>query len=246
MHRFRSCLRVTFAAAILAGCATTPAPPPASKATTAPREAPEATAPAAKPLVIAHRGASALRPEHTLAAYAKAIEDGADVIEPDLVSTRDGVLVARHENDISGTSNVAELPQFASRKRTKVIDGERLTGWFTEDFTLAELKTLRARERIPKLRPANARLNDQFEIPTFDEIVRLAQQASLHNGRQIGLYPELKHPSYFRGIGLPLEDKLVDALRRQPYLHEAPVFIQSFEAGSLRHMRRTIGHACRM
>ncbi|CAG2146461.1 glycerophosphodiester phosphodiesterase [Cupriavidus numazuensis] len=239
MLRLRSSLRVTLAAAFLAGCATTPTPPPVTKAAVAPTEAP---APAAKPLVIAHRGASALRPEHTLAAYAKAIEDGADVIEPDLVSTRDGVLVARHENDISGTSNVAELPEFASRKRTKVIDGARLTGWFTEDFTLAELKTLRARERIPKLRPANARLNDQFEIPTFDEIVRLAQQASLRTGRQIGLYPELKHPSYFRGIGLPLEDKLVDALRRQPYLREAPVFIQSFEAGSLRHVRKAIGH----
>ncbi|QYY32091.1 glycerophosphodiester phosphodiesterase [Cupriavidus pinatubonensis] len=239
MPSFRSCFRMTLAAALLAGCATRPTLPPAPKSAAVPAAAPT---PAAKPLVIAHRGASALRPEHTLAAYAKAIEDGADVIEPDLVSTRDGVLIARHENDIGGTSNVAELPQFASRKRTKVIDGVRLTGWFTEDFTLAELKTLRARERIPKLRPANARLNDQFEIPTFDEIVQLAQQASLRTGRQIGLYPELKHPSYFRGIGLPLEDKLVDALRRQPYLREAPVFIQSFEAGSLRQVRKMINH----
>ncbi len=243
MHRFRSCLRATLSAGLLAGCATTPPPTHAPKAAAAAAETPApAPAPAAKPLVIAHRGASALRPEHTLAAYAKAIEDGADIIEPDLVITRDGVLVARHENEIGGTSNVAEMPQFADRRRTKVIDGERLTGWFTEDFTLAELKTLRARERIPKLRPANARLNDQFEIPTFDEIVRLAQQASLRTGRQIGLYPELKHPSYFRGIGLPLEDRLVEALRRQPYLREAPVFVQSFEPGSLRHMRRTLGH----
>jgi len=234
----------TFATAIaavmaVAGCAVTP---PQAPAGAAPRpEAAPAAATHAKPLVIAHRGASALRPEHTLAAYAKAIADGADVIEPDLVITRDGVLVARHENDISGTTNVAELTQFANRKRTKVIDGERLTGWFTEDFTLAELKTLRARERIPALRPANARLNDQFEIPTFDEIVRLAQQAAMRTGKPIGLYPELKHPSYFRGIGLPLEDKLVAALRAHPYLAEAPVFIQSFEGSSLRRVRAELG-----
>lgn len=232
-------------AALVAGCATAPRPKPVSAA---PVPAPAASAaPAAaatqppKPLVIAHRGASALRPEHTLAAYAKAIEDGADAIEPDLVMTRDGVLVARHENDITGTTNVAELPQFAERKRTKVIDGERLSGWFTEDFTLAELKTLRARERIPRLRPDNARLNDQFEVPTFDEIVRLAEQAALRTGKPIGIYAELKHPSYFRGIGLPLEDKLVAALRAQPYLRNAPVFIQCFETGSLRALRRTLG-----
>ncbi|WER46488.1 glycerophosphodiester phosphodiesterase [Cupriavidus sp. WKF15] len=243
MLRLRSSLHVSLATVLLAGCATK-LPAPSAPRTVAAAAATEAPAPAAatKPLVIAHRGASALRPEHTLAAYAKAIEDGADVIEPDLVITRDGVLVARHENEIGGTSNVAEMPQFADRKRTKVIDGERLTGWFTEDFTLAELKTLRARERIPKLRPANARLNDQFEIPTFDEIVRLTQQASLRTGREIGLYPELKHPSYFRGIGLPLEDKLVAALHQQPYLREAPVFVQSFEPGSLRQVRRSLGH----
>ncbi|WP_454734768.1 glycerophosphodiester phosphodiesterase [Cupriavidus necator] len=230
-------------AVLVAGCATAPRHKPVPPA---PAPAPSAPPPAAekpKALVIAHRGASALRPEHTLAAYTKAIEDGADVIEPDLVMTRDGVLVARHENDITGTTNIAELPQFADRKRTKVIDGERLTGWFTEDFTLAELKALRARERIPQLRPANARLNDQFEIPTFDEIVRLAQQASLRTGRPIGIYAELKHPSYFRGIGLPLEDKLAAAVRAQPYLRQAPVFIQCFESGSLRAMRRTLGRA---
>ncbi|WP_316152987.1 glycerophosphodiester phosphodiesterase [Cupriavidus sp. BIC8F] len=230
-------------AVLVAGCATAPRPKPASPA---PAPAPSAAPPAGsaaqpRPLVIAHRGASALRPEHTLAAYAKAIEDGADAIEPDLVMTRDGVLVARHENDITGTTNVAELPQFAERKRTKVIDGERLSGWFTEDFTLAELKTLRARERIPRLRPDNARLNDQFEVPTFDEIVRLAEQAALRTGKPIGIYAELKHPSYFRGIGLPLEDKLVAALRAQPYLRNAPVFIQCFETGSLRALRRTLG-----
>ncbi|WP_029048566.1 glycerophosphodiester phosphodiesterase [Cupriavidus sp. amp6] len=239
---------VTAAAAgamLVAGCATAPRPklhaPPAPAPAPGAPQSPIAEKP--KALVIAHRGASALRPEHTLAAYAKAIEDGADAIEPDLVMTRDGVLVARHENDITGTTNVAEMAQFTDRKRTKVIDGERLTGWFTEDFTLAELKTLRARERIPRLRPANARLNDQFEIPTFDEIVRLAEQAALRTGKPIGIYAELKHPSYFRGIGLPMEDKLAATVRAKPYLGQAPLFIQCFEGGSLRALRRTFGHA---
>lgn len=225
---------VSAAAALIAGCTT---PPPAS----APLAAPKATPLAPKVLVIGHRGASALRPEHTLASYTRAIEDGADVIEPDLVMTRDGALVARHENDITTTTNVADLPQFADRKRTKVIDGERLTGWFTEDFTLAELKTLRARERIPRLRPANTRYNDQFDIPTFDEIVKLAADAAQRTGRQIGLYPELKHPSYFRGIGLPLEEKLAQALAASPYTRSAPVFVQCFESGALRTMRQRLG-----
>ncbi|WP_439684390.1 Glycerophosphodiester phosphodiesterase [Cupriavidus oxalaticus] len=239
---------VTTAAAcamLVAGCVTAPRPKPHEPPAPAPAPGTPQPSAAEKPkaLVIAHRGASALRPEHTLAAYAKAIEDGADAIEPDLVMTRDGILVARHENDITGTTNVAEVAQFADRKRTKVIDGERLTGWFTEDFTLAELKTLRARERIPRLRPANARLNDQFEIPTFDEIVHLAEQASLRTGKPIGIYAELKHPSYFRGIGLPMEDKLAAAVRAQPYLGQAPLFIQCFEGGSLRALRRTFGQA---
>ncbi len=228
---------VVAALALLGGCSTTPPTPATATATTA-----TASPLAPKVLVIGHRGASALRPEHTLASYAKAIEDGADVIEPDLVSTRDGVLVARHENDITGTTNVSALPQFASRLRTKVIDGERLTGWFTEDFTLVELKTLRARERIPRVRPANTRYDDQFEIPTFDEIVNLAAQASQRTGRQIGLYPELKHPSYFRGIGLPLEDKLAAALGANPYTRSAAVYVQCFESGALRSMRKLLGN----
>ncbi|MGO4279221.1 glycerophosphodiester phosphodiesterase [Cupriavidus sp. RAF20_2] len=237
-------LTLAFATAtLIAGCAT---PHHAHKdkaaASTAAVPAPAPAAPPApKALVIAHRGASALRPEHTLASYAKAIEDGADVIEPDLVMTRDGVLVARHENDITGTTNVAEVAEFADRKRIKVIDGERLTGWFTEDFTLAELKTLRARERIPKLRPLNAKLNDQFEIPTFDEILRLASQAAIKRGRPVGIYPELKHPSYFRGIGLPLEEKVAAALQANAYARSAPVFVQSFEVGPLRTMKRLLG-----
>ncbi|CAB3749453.1 glycerophosphodiester phosphodiesterase [Burkholderia sp. MSh2] len=195
----------------------------------------------AKVQVVGHRGASALRPEHTLASYRKAIEDGADVIEPDLVSTRDGVLVARHENEISGTTNVSTLPQFANRKATRTIDGTQLTGWFTEDFTLAELKTLRARERIPQVRPANTAYNDQFEIPTFDEIVALAKQMSAQTGRTIHLYPETKHPTYFQSIGLPLEDRLVDALLKDSYTaRTATVYIQSFEVANLKAIRNRI------
>jgi glycerophosphoryl diester phosphodiesterase len=225
------------AAAVLAGCAAPPVV--TAPATPAPAPAPAPAAP--KALVIGHRGASAQRPEHTLASYERAIEDGADVVEPDLVMTRDGVLVARHENEIGTTTNVAELKQFASRKRIKVIDGERLDGWFTEDFTLAELKTLRARERIPQLRKANTQYNDKYEIPTFDEIIEMVAKASQRSKRVIGLYPETKHPSYFRGIGLPLEDKLVAALRAHTYTRRAPVFVQSFETGNLRDLRQRLG-----
>ncbi|MHA7679131.1 glycerophosphodiester phosphodiesterase [Cupriavidus sp. PET2-C1] len=223
------------AAAVLAGCA---ALPPVATVPAAPAPGPAPAVP--KALVIGHRGASALRPEHTLASYQRAIDDGADVVEPDLVMTRDGVLVARHENEIGTTTNVAELPQFASRKRIKVIDGERLNGWFTEDFTLAELKTLRARERIAQVRKANTQYNDKFEIPTFDEIIELVAKASQHSGRVIGLYPETKHPSYFRGIGLPLEEKLVATLQAHAYTRSAPVFVQSFETGNLREMRQRL------
>ena len=159
------------------------------------------------PTVIAHRGASALRPEHTLAAYQKAIDDGADIIEPDLVVTKDGVLVARHENAMAilnadgsvkeATTDVVDRPEFAGRKATKTIDGQPITGWFTEDFTLAELKTLRARERIPAQRPANTAYNGQFEIPTLQEVIDLAKAQSAKTGRTIGIYPETKHPTYF-------------------------------------------------
>lgn len=193
-----------------------------------------------KALVIGHRGASALRPEHTLAAYAKAIEDGADLIEPDLVSTRDGVLVARHENEISGTTDVAQHPGFASRRTTKTIDGERTTGWFTEDFTLAELRTLRARERLPELR--STAFDGRFEIATLDEIIALATEASAKQGRPIGLAPEIKHPSHFSALGLAMEDTLLAALRAHPHTRTAPVIIQSFETANLRELRGKIGN----
>jgi len=192
----------------------------------------------ASPSVIAHRGASALRPEHTLEAYRKAIEDGADSVEPDLVATRDGVLVARHENEISGTTNVAELAQFAGRKTDKTIDGVRVSGWFTEDFTLAELKTLRARERIPANRPANVAYNDRFAVPTLQEVIDLVARESAARGRVIGLIPELKHPTYFQSIGLALERRVVDLLAANGYRgRDAAVMIQSFEVANLKQLR---------
>lgn len=193
----------------------------------------------AGPLVIGHRGASGYRPEHTLAAYELAIDLGADFIEPDLVSTRDGVLVARHENEISGTTDVATRPEFSSRRRTKTIDGVPFTGWFTEDFTLRELKTLRARERIPAVRQRNTLYDDRYEIPTFQEVIDLARRKSRELRRPIGVYPETKHPSYFQGIGLPLEEPLVRALRQNRLDHpKAAVFVQSFEVANLRKLSR--------
>ncbi|MES2176161.1 MAG: glycerophosphodiester phosphodiesterase [Pseudomonadota bacterium] len=193
---------------------------------------------AAEPILIAHRGASGERPEHTLAAYERAIDQGADYIEPDLVLTKDGVLVARHENEISGTTDVADHPEFADRKTSKTIDGIAMTGWFTEDFTLAELRTLRARERLPDVRPANRRFDDLYPIPTFEEILTLVRAKEAEAGRRIGLYPETKHPSYFAGLGLPHQAALLDLLGRYGYQTEAdPVFIQSFEVGNLKALR---------
>jgi len=193
---------------------------------------------AAEPILIAHRGASGERPEHTLASYERAIDQGADFIEPDLVLTKDGVLVARHENEIGGTTDVADHPEFADRKTTKKIDGVDMVGWFTEDFTLAELRTLHARERLPDLRPANKRFNDLYQIPTFEEILKLVRAKEAETGRRIGLYPETKHPSYFAGLGLPHQAALLDLLSRYGYQTEAdPVFIQSFEVGNLKALR---------
>ncbi len=202
------------------------------------KPAPVPAGPPAPPIIIAHRGASAERPEHTLAAYEHAIEQGADFIEPDLVPTKDHQLVARHENEISGTTDVANHPEFVSRKTTKTIDGEAMTGWFTEDFTLAELKTLRAKERLPQLRPANTAFDGQFEIPTLAEIIELAKSASARTGRTIGIYPETKHPSYFRSLGLPLEPGLLRELAAAGWTtRDAPVFIQSFEVDNLKALK---------
>ncbi len=166
------------------------------------------------PLLIAHRGASGQRPEHTLAGYELAARMGADFIEPDLVTTADGVLVARHEPEIGGTTDIADHPEFADRRTSKIVDGERCTGWFVEDLTLAELKTLRAKERIPLLRQRNTIYDRRFPVPTFDEILQLRARLSGELGREIGVYPETKNPSYFAAHGCPLEPALVDALDR--------------------------------
>jgi glycerophosphoryl diester phosphodiesterase len=195
--------------------------------------------PAASPLVIAHRGASGYRPEHTLEAYRLAIRMGADYIEPDLVSTRDGVLVARHENEISGTTDVSSRPQFAARRTTKAIDGVPVTGWFTEDFTLAELRTLRAVERLPAVRPQNTVFDGRFQVPTLQEVIDLAAAESRRLHRTIGIYPETKHPSYFASIGLSLEEPLVRTLHRNGLRGKRDaVFIQSFETANLRKLNR--------
>ncbi|GGB20076.1 glycerophosphoryl diester phosphodiesterase [Sphingomonas metalli] len=187
--------------------------------------------PLSRPIVIAHRGDSGERPEHTLAGYERAIDQGADVIEPDLVPTRDGVLVARHENEIGGTTDVARHPEFAGRRTTKTIDGQSVTGWFTEDFTLAELKTLRARERLPELRPQSAAFDGRYEIPTLAEVIALAKR------RHVGIYPETKHPTYFAKIGLPTDAPLVRQLHAAGWkTADAPVFIQSFEVENLKRL----------
>ena len=191
-------------------------------------------------LVIAHRGASGERPEHTIESYRLAIEQGADYIEPDLVMTRDGALIARHENEIGGTTDVAQHPEFASRRRTQTIDGETMTGWFTEDFTLAEIKTLRARERLPELRPQNCAFDGQFSIPTFAEILELAVDTNRRRGAatKIGVYPETKHPAHFAAIGLAQEQAVLDTLQRHGYGADgSPVFIQSFDPTNLRELR---------
>lgn len=192
-----------------------------------------------KALVYAHRGASALRPEHTLAAYAKAIADGADFIEPDLVPSKDGVLVVRHENEIGATTDVAAHAQFAARKMHKMIDGKRVEGWFTEDFTLAELKSLRARERLPQLR--GKQWDGQFQLLTLDELIDFVAAMSAERGRMIGLLPEIKHSSYFQSLGLAMEDRLLASLQAHAYTRRAPVLIQSFETANLRYLRQKIG-----
>ncbi|MGA8851644.1 MAG: glycerophosphodiester phosphodiesterase [Aeromicrobium sp.] len=192
----------------------------------------------ARPVVIGHRGVPGERLEHTRPSYLLAIEQGADYIEPDLVSTRDGVLVVRHENEISTSTDVAEHPRFADRKTSKIVDGTQLTGWFTEDFTLEELKTLRTRERLVDLRPQNIPLAGQEQILTFDEMLDLAEEATVATGRRVGAYVETKHPTYFAGIGLDLNDLLIDALERRSSNHEdANVIIQSMEPGNLRRLR---------
>lgn len=195
-----------------------------------------------EPIVIAHRGASGYRPEHTLASYRLAIALGADYVEPDLVSTRDGVLVARHEAEIGRTTDVARRGEFADRLTTKELDGREVTGWFVEDFTLAELKSLRAVERLPGLRPQNTRWDGRYDVPTFAEILGLVAAESERLGRPIGVYPETKHPAYFVALGLGLEEPLLDTLASHGYGGPgALVFLQSFEPASLQRLRSRTG-----
>ena len=189
-------------------------------------------------LVIAHRGASGRRPEHTLAAYRLAVEEGADVIEPDVVATRDGALVVRHENEVSGTTDIASRPEFADRRTTKTVDGRDITGWFTESLTLAEVRSLRAVERLPHLRPSSAAYDGRFGVPTLAEVVALAAELGAARGRPVGVYPEVKHPGHFRRIGLPLEAATVDVLHAAGLTgRDDPAWVQSFEPGSLELLR---------
>ena len=198
------------------------------------------------PIVLGHRGASALRPEHTLASYAKAIEDGADYIEPDLVISKDGVLIIRHENNIAGTTDIARHPEYAGRKTEKIVDGQKQIGWFVEDFTLAELKTLRAIERLPQFRPANAALDGHFDLVTWPEMVDFAAAESLARGRPIGLVPEIKHSTYFQSIGMPLEDRFLASVAQHDYLRRCPLIVQSFEIANLRYLRAKLGWSERL
>jgi glycerophosphoryl diester phosphodiesterase len=194
------------------------------------------------PYVIGHRGTAGYRPEHTLGSYQHALDLGAHVIEQDLVPTKDGHLVCRHENDISATTNVCDHPEFASRKTTKTVDGTAITGWFTEDFTLAELKTLRAKERIPGNRQHNTLYDGRWDVPTFEEVLRWAQEQGRRLGRRIWLHSETKHPTYFRGIGLPLEDRVAALLRRYGrHRADSPQFLESFEPSSIQRLAKLVG-----
>jgi len=190
-------------------------------------------------LVIAHRGASAERPEHTLAAYERAIDQGADYIEPDLVVTKDLVLISRHENELSDTTDVANREEFESRRREKTIDGQRVAGWFAEDFTLEEIRTLRAKERVPALRPANTRFNGLYQVPTFADVVKLVRAKEAETGRTIGLYPELKHPTFMlEEAGIDMVDLVLKELREQGLEPSDKVILQSFEVGTLQRLNQ--------
>jgi glycerophosphoryl diester phosphodiesterase len=198
-------------------------------------------------LVVGHRGASGYRPEHTLAAYELAVRQGADFIEPDLVSTKDHVLVCLHDVELSQTTDVADHPELAERRTTKVVNGRSQTGWFAEDLTLAEVKTLRARERLPVLRPDSAAHDGLFEVPTFAQVLALRAALARETGRPVGIYPELKLPTHFREVGLPLEPVFTEQLRAAGLdSATAPVFVQSFEPTSLRRLKADHGVRARL
>ncbi|MEV4604097.1 glycerophosphodiester phosphodiesterase [Amycolatopsis sp. NPDC049253] len=193
------------------------------------------------PVIVGHRGAPGYRPEHTLASYELAFRMGVDFVDVDLVPTKDGRLVARHEPEIGGTTDVADHKEFAARKTTKTIDGVSMTGWFTEDFTLAELKTLRAKERIPENRPNNQLYNGRFQIATYQEVIDLTRRLGKELHRTLGTYPEVKHSTYFSSIGNPTEPKLVAFLNRNGLNRpDAPVIIQSFEVTNLKELHKQV------
>lgn len=196
------------------------------------------------PTIIGHRGASGHRPEHTFGSYQLALDMGADIVEAgDLVPTKDGHLVCRHEPEIGGTTDVAEHPEFAGRRTTKTLDGVQVTGWFTEDFTLAELKRLRAVERIPANRPHNTLYNGRWEIPTFEEVLHWQDEQTRRRGKQVWIYPELKHPTYFRKLGLGLEERVAKVLRRHGKdRRNSPVILQSFEPTAVERMVELVGN----
>ncbi|MGY1502175.1 glycerophosphodiester phosphodiesterase [Streptomyces sp. QTS52] len=196
------------------------------------------------PTIIGHRGASGYRPEHTFGSYQLALDLGADIVEAgDLVPTKDGHLVCRHEPEIGGTTNVADHPEFASRRTTKVLDGVSLTGWFTEDFTLAELKTLRAIERVPANRPHNTLYDGRWEIPTFEEVLRWQDEQTRKRGKQVWIYPETKHPTYFRALGLGLEERVAKLLKKHGKDGKnSPVILQSFEPTSIQRLNRLVAN----
>jgi glycerophosphoryl diester phosphodiesterase len=238
------------AGALAAGCSNTPLAGPASPPTGAPSPSPTPTPAPTVPaptgpqrvMVVGHRGASGYRPEHTLAAYELAIRMGADAVDVDLVPTRDGALVARHEPEIGETTDVAERPEFASRRTTKQIDGTTYTGWFTTDFTLAELRTLRAKERIPQTRPHNTLYDGRFPLVTFDEVLDLLDRLAGELRRPVGVLPEVKHSTYFASLGLPVEPGLVETLRRRGRDGaDSGVIIQSFETANLRALKTQVG-----
>ncbi|MFF2652377.1 glycerophosphodiester phosphodiesterase [Streptomyces sp. NPDC058045] len=193
------------------------------------------------PTIIGHRGTAGYRPEHTLGSYQLALELGADIIEQDVVPTKDGHLVCRHENDITATTDVADHAEFADRRTTKSVDGKALTGWFTEDFTLAELKTLRAKERIPNNRQRNTLYDGRWQVPTYEEVLDWADAEGRRRGRPVWTYVETKHPTYFRGLGLGLEETLARSLKRHGlHRRNSPVILQSFEPSSIQRLRRLV------
>jgi glycerophosphoryl diester phosphodiesterase len=229
---------------VLVSCSSSPTSP--APGTTAAQTS-HAHAIVGEPVVYSHRGASGYRPEHTLAAYRLAVEEGADYIEPDLVMTRDGVLVDRHEPEIGGTTDVASHPEFAGRRTAKVLDGTSVTGWWVEDFTLAELRTLRARERLPQLRPESAGYDGRFEVPTLDEVLDLRRELSEQTGRVVGVIPEIKHSAFLHAAGFDPEQALMKALTAHGLNRpDAEVWVQSFELAPLVRLDNELGYRAKL